>query len=183
MSTTSVVAGRYARALIEALAADSAQSADAGLDQLRRIESLLESEPDARKLLVNPVIPSDRRSRFVGEISRALGLDARVGRLLGLIVERRRLDILDDLIEAYQKLLDEKNGIVRAVVTAAGPLSQAEQQEVVRRLEKSLGRRVVMEVQQDSTLIGGLVVRIGSTVYDGSLRQHLAGFKERLLAG
>ena len=118
MSTTAVVASRYARALIEALAADSAQSADAGLDQLRRIESLLESETDARKLLVNPVIPSDRRSRFVGEISRALGLDARVGRLLGLIVERRRLDILDDLIEAYQKLLDEKNGIVRAVVTA-----------------------------------------------------------------
>ena len=72
---------------------------------------------------------------------------------------------------------------MRAVVTAAGPLSPAEQEGVVKRLEKSLGRRVVMEVQQDSTLIGGLVVRIGSTVYDGSLRQHLAGFKERLLAG
>ena len=108
MSTMSVVASRYARALIEALAADSAQSADAGLDQLRRIESLLEIEPDARKLLVNPVIPSARRRRFVGEINRSLGLDARVGRLLGLIVERRRLDILDELIEAYQQLLDER---------------------------------------------------------------------------
>ena len=80
-------------------------------------------------------------------------------------------------------MLDEKNGIVRAVVTTAGPLSDTEREEVVKRLEKSLGRRVVMEVGEDSSLIGGLVVRIGSTVYDGSLRQHLAGFKERLLAG
>ena len=81
-----VVASRYARALIEALAADSAAHADRGLDQLQRIEALLEGEPDARKLLINPVIPPDWRDRFVAEISRILELDARVSRLLGLIV-------------------------------------------------------------------------------------------------
>ena len=99
-----------------------------------------------------------------------------------MIVERRRLNILNDLIDNYQKMLDERNGIVRALVTSAAPLSEAEQRDIALRLEKSLGQRVVMDVREDPTLIGGLVVRIGSTVYDGSLRQHLEGFKERLLA-
>ena len=176
------VASRYARALIESLSAENTAGPDAGLEQLGQIRQLLETEPDARKLLVNPVIPPDRRDRFVDEMNRALGLDSRVGKLLKLLVERRRLEILDDLIESYRKMLDDRNGIVRAIVTSAGPLSEAQQQEVIGKLEKSLGQRVVMEVEEDSSLIGGLVVRIGSTVYDGSLLQHLAGFKESLLA-
>ena len=178
-----VVAGRYARALIEALGGDNTAGPDAGLEQLDQITLLLRNEPDARKLLINPVIPPERRDSFVDEISRVLGLDPRVAKLLHLIVERRRLEILDDLIDAYRKMLDEKNGIVRAVVRSAGPLSEAQQQEVAEKLEKSLGQRVVMEVEEDPSLIAGLIVRVGSTVYDGSLLQQLAGFKERLMAG
>jgi len=169
--------------LIEALGGENTAGPDAGLEQLGQIKLLLENEPDARKLLVNPVIPSDRRDRFVDEIRRALKLDARVGKLLHLIVDRRRLEILDDMIDAYRKMLDTKNGIVRAVVRSASPLSAEQQQEVVEKLEKSLGQSVVMEVEEDPSLIGGLIVRIGSTVYDGSLLQQLAGFKERLMAG
>ena len=178
-----VVASRYARALIEALGGGNTAGPVAGLEQLGQIKLLLRNEPDARKLLINPVIPPERRDSFVDEISRVLGLDARVAKLLHLIVERRRLEILDDLIDAYRKMLDEKNGIVRAVVRSAGPLSEAQQQEVAEKLEKSLGQRVVMEVEEDPSLIGGLIVRVGSTVYDGSLLQQLAGFKERLMAG
>ncbi len=178
-----VVASRYARALIEALSGENTAGPDAGLEQLGQIKLLLGNEPDARKLLINPVIPPDRRDSFVDEISRLLGLDARVAKLLRLIVERRRLEILDDLIDAYRKMLDEKNGIVRAVVRSAGPLSEAQQQEVAEKLEKSLGQRVVMAVEEDPSLIAGLIVRVGSTVYDGSLLQQLTGFKERLMAG
>jgi len=166
-----------------ALGGENTAGADAGLEQLAAIKSLLENEPDARKLLINPVISPDRRDRFVDEIIRALALDARVGKLLHLIVERRRLEILDDLIDAYRKMLDAKNGIVRAVVRSASPLSEAQQQEVVEKLEKSLGQRVVMEVEEDPALIAGLIVRVGSTVYDGSLQQQLAGFKDRLMTG
>jgi F-type H+-transporting ATPase subunit delta len=178
-----VVASRYARALIEALGGENTAGPDAGLEQLGQIKLLLENEPDARKLLINPVIPAHRRDLFVDEISRVLKLDARVGKLLHLIVDRRRLEILDDMIDAYRKMLDTKNGIVRAVVRSASPLSAEQQQEVVEKLEKSLGRSVVMEVEEDPSLIGGLIVRIGSTVYDGSLVQQLVGFKERLMAG
>jgi F-type H+-transporting ATPase subunit delta len=172
-----VVANRYARAFIEALAPESTQ---AGLDQLRRFAVLLEDEPDTRTLLMNPVIPAESRDRFLDTIGRVLGLDRRVRKLLLLLVDRRRLNILDDLTDAYQKLLDERNGIVRAEVSSASLLTESERRELAERLGKTTGKRVEMEVEQDPSLIGGLVVRIGSTVYDGSLRQQLRGFKERL---
>jgi F-type H+-transporting ATPase subunit delta len=154
----------------------------AGLDQLRGFANVLEDE-DARKLLMNPVIPPERREAFLGALARSLGFDVRVRRLLGLLVERRRLAVLDDVIEAYQKLLDERTGTVRAVVTAAAPLSESERAAISDRLERTTVKSIEMEVEQDSSLIGGVIVRIGSTVYDGSVRQQLRGFKDRLLAG
>ena len=175
-----VVASRYARALIDALAEASPAE---GLEQLQSLSRLLESDPDIRKLLMSPVIPPDRRERFIGEIGQALGLDSRVRRLFGLAVERRRLGILEEVIAAYRKMLDERSGVLRARVTSAAPLTASEQQQIAAKLEQSTGKRVVVELDQDPSLISGLVVRIGSTVYDGSLRQHLAGFKQRLLAG
>jgi F-type H+-transporting ATPase subunit delta len=172
-----VVASRYARALADAL---TPESTDVGLDQLRRFAALLDDEPDTRTLMMNPVIPAEARDRFLDTIGRVLGFDRRVQKLLLLLVDRRRLEILDDLIEAYQRLLDERNGIVRAAVVSASPLTESERRELAERFGKTTGKRVEMEVSQDPSLIGGLVVRIGSTVYDGSVRQHLLGFKERL---
>ena len=175
-----VVASRYARALIEAMSPDQA---DAGLDQIQRLNDLMATEEDVRKLLLNPVVPQDRRKRFIERLAEAMGLDPRVRRLFVLIVDRRRLPILADVVVAYQQMLDQRNGIVRAQVRAAAPLSEAEQREIAARLEKTTGKRVVMEIDEDPELIAGLVVRIGSTVYDGSLRQNLAGFRQRMVKG
>ena len=175
-----VVASRYARALSEAMSPDQA---DTGLDQIQRLNDLMATEQDVRKLLLNPVVPQDRRKHFIERLAEAMGLDPRVRRLFVLIVERRRLPILADVVVAYQKMLDQRTGIVRAQVRAAAPLSEAEQREIAARLEKTTGKRVVMEIEEDPELIAGLVVRIGSTVYDGSLRQHLAGFRQRMVEG
>ena len=134
-----VVASRYARALIEALGGENTAGPDAGLEQLGQIKLLLGNEPDARKLLINPVIPPERRDSFVDEISRVLGLDARVAKLLHLIVERRRLEILDDLIDAYRKMLDEKKRhcpgggpLGRSVIGGAAAGSRREVRGVAR---------------------------------------------------
>ena len=175
----SVVYSRYARALIDALAPDLMV---AGLDQLRGFAQILETE-DARKLLMNPVIPAERREAFIGAVAKSLNFDDRVRRLVGLLVERRRLAALDDVIDAYQKVLDERTGVVRALVTVAAPLSESDRNAIAQRLEKATGKSIKMEVEEDSLLIGGVIVRIGSTVYDGSVKQQLDGFKGRLLAG
>jgi len=174
-----VVSQRYAKALIDALPPDNAET---GLAQLRQLSAILLREPDARKLLMNPAVPPENRERFIETLGEALQLEKPVQKMFALLVERRRLKVLDEVGEAYQGLLDERVGIIRVQVSSAGPLSETEKTEIRDRLEKSTGKQIVMEADQDESLIGGLVVRIGSTVMDASLRQQLAGFEQRLRA-
>lgn len=179
-----VVSDRYARALFDALSVNEPDGAvDAGMEQLEAIAAVLSRYPDARQILINPVFPPERRETFLADLGNVLGLDSRVGKLLVLLVERRRLDLLDEIIEQYRRRVDQQKGIVRAAVTTAAPLDETARRRVAERLEQALGKRVVMSVNDDPSLIGGVVVQVGSTVYDGSLRQYLAGVKNRLLAG
>jgi len=174
-----VVSKRYAKALLDAL---SPEKAEAGLSQLRQLSDMLAREPDMRKLLEQPAFPPDRRESFLGSIADALDLEAPVRKLFSMLVDRRRIAILNEIVEACQAQLDERTGTLRVKVTSAGPLGEAEKSEITERLGRSTGKRVVMEVDHDASIIGGLVVRVGSTVMDASLRQQLASFQRRLLA-
>jgi len=110
-----------------------------------------------------------------------LSLDRRVANFIGILVDRDRLGLLEEIIEAYQKLLDERLGIVRARVTAAHSLNTSEQRELAARLERATGKQIRMEVAVDPSLIGGVIAQVGSTIYDGSVRQRLQAFKSRLV--
>ena len=175
----SVVASRYARALIDAMGPDGMES---GLVQLRSFAAVIANE-DARKLLLNPVIPQERREAFIDAVSESGGFDGRVCKLIKLIVERRRLDIFSGLTDAYQRLLDERNGIVRVLVSSASLLAESDRKAIFEHLKDATGKQVELEVEQDRSLIGGVVVKIGGTVYDGSIKQQLQGFKAQLLDG
>jgi len=174
----SVAANRYARALMDVL---YPEKADAGLRQLRAFLSLLNDQPDARRFLENPTVAGERRKRLLKEVFDALSLDRRVANFTGILVDRDRLPILEEIVEAYQKLLDERLGIIRARVTAAYSLNHSEQQELTTRLEQATGKQIRMEVAVDPSLIGGVVAQVGSTIYDGSVRQRLEAFKTRLV--
>jgi F-type H+-transporting ATPase subunit delta len=174
----SVAANRYAKALIDVLYPDKAE---AGLQQLQSFSALLKEQPDARRFFENPALAGDRRKRLLKEISGALGFDRRVANFVDLLIDRNRLPILDELIDAYQRFLDERLGIVRARVTAARSLDVAQQRELGAKLEKITGKQVRMEVAVDPSLIGGVIAQVGSTVYDGSIRQQLQAFKSRVI--
>ncbi|HYR86270.1 MAG TPA: ATP synthase F1 subunit delta [Terriglobia bacterium] len=174
----SVAANRYARALMDVL---YPESAEAGLEQLESFNALLKDQPDGRRLLENPTFAGDRRKRLLKEISDALGLDRRVANFVGILTDRNRLSLLDELIVTYQKLLDERMGIVRAIIKAARPLDASEQRKLSGKLEQVTGKQVRMEIAVDPSLIGGVVAQVGSTVYDGSVRQQLNAFKSRLI--
>jgi F-type H+-transporting ATPase subunit delta len=172
-----VAANRYARALIDVLYPDKAE---AGYQQLQQFLSLLDEHPDARRFLENPTTAGERRRRMLKEIFSASKMDQKVANFIGILADRDRLPILEEVVETYQKFLDEKLGIVRARVTSAHALDGGQQQELTARLEKATGKQVRMEVAVDPSLIGGVVAQVGSTIYDGSVRQQLQAFKSRL---
>src|SRR5919108_1273048 len=174
----SVAANRYARALMDVLYPDKTET---GLQQLQNFLSLLNDQPDARRFLENPTMAGDRRKRMLKEIFDALSLDRRVANFIGILADRDRLPILEEIIQAYQKLLDERLGILRARVTSAYSMDARQQQDLVRRLEQVTGKQIRMEVAVDPSLIGGMVAQVGSTIYDGSVRQQLQAFKSRLV--
>ena len=173
----SVAANRYARALIDAL---YPEKAEAGYQQLRQFLALLTEQSEARRFLENPTTVGERRKRLLKEIYAALGMDRRVANFIGILVDRDRLRILEEIIQAYQKFLDEKVGIVRARVISAQTLDVGQQKELESRLEKATGKQIRMEVAVDPGLIGGMIAQVGSTIYDGSVRQQLVAFKARL---
>ena len=93
------------------------------------------------------------------------------------------MSALDGILRAYEGLVDERLNRVRAQVTAAAALDPATEQQLRQRLQERLGREVVLEVQQDPALLGGIVTRVGSVVYDGSLRMQLARLRQELVQG
>jgi F-type H+-transporting ATPase subunit delta len=174
----SVAANRYAKALLDVL---YPQKADTGLKQLQEFVALLKEQPDARTLLANPTVSSDRRKRLVNEIAGALCFDKTVANFINILIDRNRLPLIDEIIASYQRLLDERLGVVRAFVRGAQALDPSQQEQLVAKLETVTGKQVRMEFSVDPSLIGGVVAQVGSTIYDGSVRQQLKAFKSRLI--
>jgi len=173
----SVAANRYAKALLDVLYPSGAER---GLEQLESFSRLLSSETQVRQLFENPTIAADRRKIMFKAIAEASSYDALVRNFLELLIERNRLDLLGDIVSSYRKLLDEKLGLVRAHVTSAIPLDPQQQLELAARLERVTGKQVRMDVAVDSSIIGGVIAQVGSTIYDGSIRKQLQTFKRRL---
>jgi F-type H+-transporting ATPase subunit delta len=176
----SVAANRYARALLDVL---YPKDAETGYEQLSRFSDLLSQEPDARRLLENPTVAVERRKSLVKEITDALGTIPQVRNFVDILIERNRLELFDEIIRTYRKYLDQKLGIIRAAVTSAVPLDEAQRQIFMNKLQQATGKQVRMEVSVDPSLLGGVITRVDSTIYDGSLRQQLESFKEKLVQG
>jgi F-type H+-transporting ATPase subunit delta len=175
----SLAANRYATALMDVLY--PGKKAEAGFQQLQSFAALLKEQPDSRRFLENPALAGDRRTRLLKEISAALGFDRPVANFINILADRNRLPILDEVIVEYRRIMDKRLGIVRARVTAARTLDTAQQQELARKLQEITGKQVRMEVAIDPSLLGGVVAQVGSTIYDGSVRQQLEAFKSRLV--
>src|SRR5262249_27143625 len=132
----SVAARRYAKALLDVLYPDRAS---AGLEQLQRFSSILSSQPDARKVFENPTVSTERRRILLSKIADATQLDTPIQNFLGLLIERNRLDLLDEVVSTYERLFDEKQGVVQAHVTSALELDRAQQDAVTARLQDLTG--------------------------------------------
>jgi F-type H+-transporting ATPase subunit delta len=172
---------RYARALVEALAQpEPLEAAGRDLDAFVR---LLREHRDLRALFANPGVQRRDKEAILGRVTAGLGLGPIVTTFLGLLLEKGRLGHLEIIVRTYHDLVDERLGRVRAEVTATAPLDAAMQARLADRLAVVAGKRVVLETKTDPGLLGGMVARIGGTVYDGSLRAQLGRLREQLLRG
>ena len=178
--TAKTAAIRYARALFDVALQEKADLDRIGQD-LAGFSDLLDRHETLKKILLNPAVPVPRKRAAVVELTSRLGVAPIVGKLLALLAERDRLIVLPDLVASYRERVLEYQKIVRAELTTATPLDPAKTQAIEQRLAQATGRKVRVQTRVDPGIIGGLVARVGSTVYDGSVTRQLEKMKQRLV--
>jgi F-type H+-transporting ATPase subunit delta len=175
----SSTARRYAEAAFQLAARDDAL--DAFGDGLDLAVRMLGGD-EVVGILRNPARPLTDRTALVDEL---LGkrVPEPVRKIAGLLVARGRVDRLPNVAAEYRRLLNKQNGVVEAVATAAAPLNREETAALERKVTEMTGKTVDLTVMVDESLIGGLTVRVGDTLYDASVRGRLERLRERLVAG
>jgi F-type H+-transporting ATPase subunit delta len=176
--TSRGTARRYARALFDvALIEDDVVAIER---QLTSTVDLFTGHTDLWRMVTNPAVPTPKKRAVVDQIAPTLNVSPVVQKLLSMMATRDRLGLLPDMIEAYRSRLLDHQQVVRADVTTAVPLRADRAAALEQRLASLTGRTVVVHAATDPAIIGGVVARIGSTVYDGSVKRQLEKMKERL---
>ena len=177
--TNKTAAARYARALL-----DVAIKETADLDQIEHdldsLAELFKQYPALAHALLNPVVPVPRKRAATAELTALARLTPIVTKLIELLADRDRLVLIPDLLTAYrERLLDYRN-VIRAEITTTVPLPPERAHTIQASLAKTTGRTVALTMNVDPSIVGGVVTRIGSTVYDGSVARQLQKIRTRL---
>jgi F-type H+-transporting ATPase subunit delta len=177
--TNKTAALRYARALL-----DVAVKERADLEQIERdlagFVGLLAQYPALAKVLLNPAVPVPRKHAAVADLLARANFSPILSKLILLLAGRDRLVLLPDMLAAYRDRLMDHRHVVRAEVTTAAPIEASRVQAIQSGLAALTGRTVTIATRVDPAIIGGLVARVGSTVYDASVVRQLERMKERL---
>jgi len=172
---------RYAKALLK-VGLEEGKAEQYG-EELSLFNNFLQAEEKLRLVLINPAIHPKQRTSIVEEIAKRLGLSEVIINFLRILVEKNRVKALPDLLQIYRDLLDEAMGRARAVLYTPFDLSEERIKEITRSLEEKVEKKIIMRVEKDPTLIGGVVVKIGGMIYDGSIRTQLRRVRENMLEG
>jgi F-type H+-transporting ATPase subunit delta len=174
-----VIAKRYATALLEL--GSEVDQLDGLVEEITRAAATYESSQELRNAFDNPLVPAGEKKQLIVDVSERLGLSVTARSFLGILVDRRRLRALPPIATRLREMADLRRGITRAEVSTALPLPEEYFDKLQRELERITGRKVALDRKLDSTLICGVLVRIGDTVYDGSLVARLKQLKETML--
>lgn len=177
--TSRIAAARYARAILDVATKESADLDKIGRD-LDEFVAFFTKQPALEGVMLNPAVPAPRKRAAMEEITKLSGVSPIVSKLLVLLADRDRLSLLKDISVQYRDFLAERQNVVRAEVTSAAPLSNDRIQTIEKRLATVTGKRVAMSTKVDESIIGGVVARVGSTVYDASIATQLKKIRDRL---
>lgn len=177
----SVAAARYAQALAEVVL-----DPGSGLDahdvgrQMQTVADLIEQSTELRHVMLSPAVPSSKKRAVIGRFSADLGLAPKVRNFIYVLIDHGRIEQLPAIRQAFEMAVDAALGFVKAEVSSAQSLTGPQRAALESELMKVTGKRVRMQFATDEALIGGVVTRIGSTVYDGSVRGQLEAMRRRL---
>lgn len=174
------MAERYAGALVDVALENS--EADQIKTELSSFAALVRESPELHSFLANPAIARAAKHAAVQQLVARMGASRTLRNYLFVIVDHRRAGMLPEIEEAFARILDARRGITHAAVASAADLSAKERKELSAALSKLTGQNVQAQFATESDLIGGAVVRIGSTIYDGSVRAQLERLRVRMIS-
>jgi F-type H+-transporting ATPase subunit delta len=174
------VASLYARAFADVVYDPKLESTKE-IEDLRAIEALFQESVELRKVWENPAIPADQKRHLLDAIVQRDGIGERVRNLIAVLIDNRRTHFLPQIIEQFEKEMDRRWGYVEADVTTVRKLGDAEKSLLEQKVKDLTGvKKVRATYEQDASVLGGVVVRVGSTIYDGSVRGRLEKIREAI---
>jgi len=174
-------ARRYARALFDVVSKSG--DVDAALVELKALGSAISSHADLRRALTSPGVPLGAKQNVMRDVLGLQPVSKIVARLLTLVVENDDIDEIEQIVEAFEQRVLDLHHVVRADITSAVPLPDDKVRAIEASLAEASGARVVITPRVDPAILGGVVAKVGSRVYDGSVARHLARIRARLVSG
>ncbi len=180
MSITTI-ANRYAKALADVIM-DRGQTLTVA-DEIKAFTQLVKENPELRDVFASPVIALDRKKAVLNEVLARMQFKPTTNNFLQLLLTNQRLHHIDVVRASLMKELDERAGVVWADVTTARTLAATAQENLLNQLQTATGKHVRINFKIDPEIIGGVVTRVGSLIYDGSIKNQLALMKQQLSRG
>jgi len=169
---------QYANALADVALAQGA--ADPALKQLKDFVAAYAESAELRNVLANPAVPKEEKHSVIEKIAARLGANKIIRNFLFVIVDHHRTHILPEILETFQDVVRQRAGIAEAEISSAVELSAAQKKRFAQILERLTGKKIEATFSLDPALLGGAVVRVGDTIYDGSVRNSLNEMRARL---
>ena len=173
-------ANRYAKALFDVALQENADLAQIDRD-LQAVADMLKGSPDLELNLSRGSVTDAQRQSLMEAVAKAMSLTTPVAKLIAMLGKSGKLELVPDLADAYRERLRAHQNVVHADVVSAAPLSPEKTRALEESLSKVTGKKVDISVSVDPALLGGVVARIGSTVYDGSVKTQLAKLRQELV--
>lgn len=178
----SALASRYADAFLDVVT--SAKLDTAAIDrQLTDFLATWDSSAELQTFFSNPAVPAKQKVAILNDLNKKMGLQKELRNLLAVLINNDRIGKVQEVASAYRARLQERLGVRQAEIVTARELSGEERSALVESVSKLAGSKIEATFKLDESILGGTVVRIGSTVYDGSVRGRLERLKEALVAG
>jgi F-type H+-transporting ATPase subunit delta len=149
------------------------------MDQLRQIAAMISQSHDLKNALLSPAVSPSRKRAVVAKL---IDVHVKIRNFLYVVIDHRRVHEIPSIVEAFEVLLDEHLGFVRADVSSAKPLTDAQEAALEVQLTRMAGKKAKLKFQTDPALVAGVVARVGSKVYDGSVRGQLERLRATLLS-